>query len=130
MICIHNFVCVCVCVVVIQFLDRVQLFATPWTVAHQASLSFTIFWCLLKVMSIESMMPSNHLILCHPLLHLPSVFPRIRIFSNETALHISWPKYWSFSFSISPSSEHSGLISYAYTCLIWSVEHLSLVLMY
>ena len=85
--------------------------ATPWTAVHQALLSF-ISWSLLKLMSIESVMPSNHLILCHPLLLLPSVFPSIRIFSNESALHIRWPKCWSFCFSISPSSEYSGLISF------------------
>ena len=84
---------------------------TPWTVAHQASLSFTIPWSLLKLMSIESVMPSNHLILCCPLLLLPSVIPSIRVFSSESALHIRWSKYWSFSFSISPSSEYSRLIS-------------------
>ena len=86
------------------------LFATPRTTAQQASLSFTISQSLLKLMSIESMMPSNHLILCHPLLLLPSVFPSIRVFSNESALCIMWPKYWNFSFLISPSSEYSGLI--------------------
>jgi len=80
--------------------------------ALQASLSFTISQSLLKLMSIESVMPSNHLILCHPLLLLPSMFPSIRVFSNESALHIRWPKYWSFSFSISPSDEYSGLISF------------------
>ena len=86
---------------------------TPWTAAHQASLSITNSQTLLKVMSIESVMPSNHLILCrHPLLILPSIFPRIRVFSNESALHIRWPKYWSFSFNISPSNEYSGLISF------------------
>ena len=90
---------------------RSCLFATPWTAACQASLSFTISQSLLKFVSIESVMPSNHLILCHPLLLLPSIFPKIRVFSNESALHIRWPKYWSFSFSISPSSEYSGLIS-------------------
>ena len=79
--------------------------------AHQASLSFTISWCLLKFMSIESMMLSSHLILCHPLLLLPSIFASIRVFSKESVLHLKWPKYWSFSFSISPSSEYSGLIS-------------------
>ena len=87
-------------------------FSSPWTVAHQASLSFTISWSLLKLMSIESMMPSNHLILCCPLLLLPSIFPSIRVFSNESALHIRLPRYWSFSFSISPFSEYSGLISF------------------
>ena len=85
---------------------------TPWTAAHQASLSFTISQSLLKLMSIESVMPSNHLILCRPLLLLPSIFPSIRICSNELALSIRWPKYWSFSFSISPSKEYSGLISF------------------
>ena len=85
---------------------------TPWTAVHQASLSFAISWSLLKLMSIESVMPSNHLILCHPLLLSPSIFPRIRAFSNESVLRIRWPKYWSFSFSISPSNEYSGLISY------------------
>ena len=85
--------------------------ATPWTTAHQASL-FTVFWNLLKLMSIESVMPSSHLILCHPLLLLPSIFPSIWVFSNELALCIRWPKYWSFSFSISPSNEYSRLISF------------------
>ena len=84
---------------------------TPWTAAHQASLSFIISQSLLKLMAIESLMPSNHLILCHPLL-LPSVFPSIRVFSNESVLHIRWPKYWSFSFIISPSNEYSGVISF------------------
>ena len=85
---------------------------TPWTAAHQVSLSFTISWSLLKLMSVESMMPSNHLILCHPLLLLLSIFPSIRVFSSELALHIRWPKYWGFRFSISPSSEYSGWISF------------------
>ena len=85
---------------------------TPWTAARQASLSFTISWSLLKLMSIESVIPSNHLILCHPPLLLPSIFPSIRVFSNESALHIKWPKYWSFSFSIRASNEHSGLNSF------------------
>ena len=85
---------------------------TPWTAACQASLSFTISWSLLKLMSIESVMPSNHLILCHTLLFLPSIFPSIRGFSNESVLCIRWPKYWSFSFSISPANEYSGLISF------------------
>ena len=84
---------------------------TPWTAACQGSLFFTISWSLLKLMSIELMMPPNHLILCCPVLLLPSIFPSIRVFSNETALHIRWPKYWSFSFSISPSNGYSGLIS-------------------
>ena len=85
---------------------------TPWTAAHQASLSITNSQSLLKLMSIKSVMPSNHLILCHPLLLLPSIFPSIRVFSSESALCIRWPKYWSFSFSISPSNECSGLISF------------------
>ena len=84
---------------------------TPWTAAQQASLSITNSWILLKLMSIE-VMPSNHLILCHPLIPLPSLFPSIRVFSNKSVLHISWPKYWSFSFSISPSNEYSELISF------------------
>ena len=97
----------------VQLLSRVRLFAIPWTAAHQVSLSITNSWSLLKLMSTESVMPSNHLILCHPLLLLPSsILPSIRVFSNESALHIRWPKYWSFSFNISPSSEHPGLISF------------------
>ena len=95
----------------VRWLSRVQLFAIPWTTAHQASLSITNSQSLLKFMSFESVMPSNYLILCLPLLLLPSIFPSIRVFSNESVLHIRWPKYWSFSFSISPSSEYSGLIS-------------------
>ena len=94
----------------IQSLSRVRLFATPWTAAHQASLSITNSQSLPTPMSIKSMMPSNHLILCCPLLLLPSILPNIRVFSNESALLIRWPKYWSFSFNISPSSEHPGLI--------------------
>ena len=86
--------------------------ATPWTASHQASLSITNSQSLLKLMCIESVMPSNHLILCPPLLLLPAIFPSIRVFSNELALHMRWPKYWSFSFSISPSNEYSGLISF------------------
>ena len=85
---------------------------TPWTAARQASLSITNSWSLPKLMSIESLMPSNHLIFCYPLLLLPSIFPSIRVFSNESALRIRWPKYWSFSFNISPSNEHPGLISF------------------
>ena len=96
----------------VQSLSRVWLFATPWTAASQASLSITNSHSPPKPMSIESVMPSNHLILCRPLLLLPSIFPSIRVFSNESALHIRWPKYWSFSFNISPSSEYSGLISF------------------
>ena len=91
-------------------LSCIRLFATPWTAARQASLSITNSRSLLKLMSIQSVMPSNHLILCYPLLCLPSILPGIRVFSNESALCIRWPKYWSFSFSISPSSEYSGLI--------------------
>ena len=96
----------------IQSLSCVWLFVTPWTVACPASLSITNFWRLLELMSIELVIPSNHLILGCPLLFLPSIFPSTRIFSSESALHIKWPKYWSFSFSISPSSEYSGLISF------------------
>ena len=96
----------------VQALSCVRLFATPWTAARQASLSITNSWSLLKPMSIESVMPSNHLILCHRLLLPPSIFPSIRVFSNESALHIRWPKYWRFSFNISPSNEQSGLISF------------------
>ena len=95
----------------VQSLSRVWLFVTPWTVAQQASLSITNSWSLLKLMSIESVMPSNHLIQCLPLLP-PSIFPSIRVFSSESVLCISWPKYWSFSCSISPSNEYSGLISF------------------
>ena len=96
----------------VQLLSRVWLFVTPWAAAHQASLSITNSRSSPKHMSIESMMPSNHLILCCPLLLLPSIFPSIRVFSNESALPIRWPKYWSFSFNISPSNEHPGLISF------------------
>ena len=96
----------------VQSLSRVRLFVTPWTVARQASLSITNSWSLLKLMTIESVMPSNHLILCHPLLLLPSVFPSIKVFSSESAFHIRWPKYWSFSFSSSRSNEYSVLISF------------------
>ena len=96
----------------VQSLSHVQLFAIPWTTEHQAALAITNSQSPPKPMSIESVMPSNHLIFCHPLLLLPSIFPSIRVFSNESALHIRWPKYWSFSFSISPSSKHPGLISF------------------
>ena len=96
----------------VQSLSRVRLFETPWIAARQASLSITNSRSSLKLMSIESVMPSNHFILCCPLLLLPSIFPSIRVFSNESVLHIRWPKYWSFSFSISPSNEYSGLISF------------------
>ena len=95
----------------VQSLSRVRLFATPWTAARQASLSITNSQSLLKLISIGSVIPSNHLILCRPLLLPPSIFPSIRVFSNESVLRIGWPKYWSFSFSISPSDEYSGLIS-------------------
>ena len=96
----------------VQSLSHVWYFATPWTTACQASLSITSSQSPPKLMSIESVMPSNHLILCRPLLLLPSIFPSIRIFSSESVFHIRWPKYWSFGFSISPSNEHSGLISF------------------
>ena len=101
----------------VQLLSRVQLFVTPWIAACRASLSITNSWSLPKLMSIESLMPSNHLILCCPVFLLPSTFPSIRVFSNESALHIRWPKYWSFSFNISPSNEHPGLISFRMDCL-------------
>ena len=94
----------------VQSLSCVRLFATPWTATHQASLSITSSQSLFKLMSFQLVMPSNHLILCRPLLLLPSVFPSIRVFSNESALHIRWPEYWHFSFSISPSHECSGVI--------------------
>ena len=96
----------------VQLLRHVWLFVIPWTAAHQASLSGTNSWSLLKFMSIESVMPSNHLILCHPLLLLLSIFPSIRVFSNESVLCIRWPKYWGFGFNISPSNEDSGLVSF------------------
>ena len=96
----------------VQLLSHVQLFATPWTAAHQTSLSITNSQSLLKLMPIESVMPSNHLILCHPLLLLPSIFPSVRVFSNESVVYIRWLKYWSFSFRKSPSNEYSGLISF------------------
>ena len=98
---------------VVQSLSHIQLFVIPWTAAHQASLSFTIARNLLKLMSIESVMLSNHLILCHPLLLPPSVFPSIRVFSNQSALCIRWPLYWSFNFCISPSNEYSRLIFFS-----------------
>ena len=96
----------------VQSLNHIRLLATPWTAAHQASLSITNSWSLPKLVSLELVMPPNHFILCHPLLFLPSIFPSIRVFSNESVLHIRWPKYWSFSLSISPSNEHPGLISF------------------
>ena len=112
----------------VQSLSRFQLFVTPRTTAHQASLSITNFWSPPEPMSIESVMPSNHLILCHPLLLLPSIFPSIRVFSNDSALHIRWPKYWNFSFNISPSNEHPGLISFRMDWLdLLAVQELSRV---
>ena len=102
----------------VQLLSRVWLFATPWTAPRQASLSITNSRSLLKLMSIESVMPSSHLILCRPLLLLPPIPPSIRVFSNESTLHMRWPEYWSFSFSISPSNEHPGLISFKMDCWI------------
>ena len=101
----------------VQSLSHVQIFVTPWTAARQASLSITNSRSLLKLMSIESVMPSNHLILCHPLCLPPSIFPSIRVFSSELVLHIRWPEYWSLSCSISPSSEYSGLIFFRMDCL-------------
>ena len=99
-------------VVVVESISLVQLFVTPWTAAHQTSPTFTISWNLLKLMSVESMMPSNHLILGHPLFLLPFIFPSIRVFSNESALHIKWPNFWSINFSISPSNGYSEFISF------------------
>ena len=96
----------------VSYVGRVQLFATPWTAVCQASLSITTSWNSFRLMSIKSVMPSNHLILCHPLLLLPSIFPSIRVFLKESVLRIRWPKDWSFSFSTSPSNEYSGLISF------------------
>ena len=108
--CIYRVILIILVVVTVQWLSRVRLIATPWTAACKAFLSFNISQNLLRIMSIESMMPSNHLILCRPLLPLPSMSPSIRVFSNEPALCIMWPKNWSFSFSISPSSEYSRLM--------------------
>ena len=105
----YSFLCY---IAVVQSLSCVQLFATPWTAAHQAFLSFTISWSLLELTSIESVMPCSHLIFCHPLLLLPSIFPSIRVFSNELGLHIRWSQDWSLSFSNTPSSAYSGLISF------------------
>ena len=115
----------------VQSLSHVQLFATPWTTACQASLSFINSWSLPILMSIELVMPSNHHILCHPLLLLPSIFPSIRVFSDESALLIRWPKYWSFSFNICPSNEHPGLISFRVDWLdLLAVQGLSRVFSY
>ena len=114
--CVSKYLIVCILDIVqfssVQSLSRVWLSATPWIAAHQASLSITNSWSLLKLTSTESVMPSSHLILCHPLLLLPPIPPSIRVFSNESTLHMRWPEYWSFSFSISPSNEHPGLISF------------------
>ena len=106
----------------VQLLSHVRLFSTPWTAACQTSLSITNSWSLLKLMFIESVMPSNHFILCCPLLLPPSIFPSVRVFSNESVLHIRWPKYWSFGFSISPSNEYSGLISFRMDWLDLAVQ--------
>ena len=111
---------------VVQSLSHVWLFVTPWTAACQASMSFTISQSLLKLMSIESVMASNHLIFCRPILLLPSIFPSVRVFFSESPLCIRWPKYWSFSFSISPSSEYSGLISFR---MDWLDLHMLVLLM-
>ena len=111
----------------VQSLSRVQLFATPWAAAPQASLSITNSQSLLKLMPIESEMPSNHLVLCHPLLLLPSIFPSIWVFSNESVPRIRWPKDWSFSFSISPSNEYSGLISNSKICKYLSISGFNLL---
>ena len=108
----YAFILLSLLLLLLNCFSRVRLFATPWTAAHQACLSFTNSWSLLKLKSIELVMPANQLILCHPLLILPSIFPSIRVFSNESALCIRWTKYWGFSVSISPSNEHSGLISF------------------
>ena len=109
---VYDNVCVHAVTSSVQSLSGVRLFAIPWTAAHQASLSITNSQSILKFASIKSVMPSNHRILCRPLLLLPSIFPSIRVFSNESALCIRWPKYWGFSFNIGPSNDHSGLISF------------------
>ena len=119
-------------VVVVQWLSRVQLFVTPQTAACQASLSFIISLSWLKLMSIEALMPSNHLVLCCPLLLWPSIFPSIRVFSNESALRIRWPKYWRFSFSIGPSNESSWLVDQIQmdcVCLVYGVLLFKLVIL-
>ena len=114
------------CFAVVWSLSCIQLFATLWTIVHQASLSFTISWSLLKLMSIELVMTSNHLILCYPPLLLSSTFPSIRVFSNESALCIRWPENWSFTFSISPSNEYSGLVSFRINCFdLLAVQEIS-----
>ena len=113
-----NCVCFAICYCLVQSLSCVRFFVTPWTAACQASLSITNYQSLLKLMSIELVMPSNHLILCCPLLLLPSILPSVRVFSDKSVLRIRWPKYWSFSFSISPPNEYSGPISFRFDCLI------------
>ena len=110
--CVWKLVLLCCWISLVQSLSYFQFFATPWTAAHKASLSITNSRSLLKHMSIQSVIPANRLILCHPFLLLPSIFTSINVFSNESVLHIRWPKYWNFSFSISPSNEYSGLISF------------------
>ena len=120
--CIYRVILIILVVVTVQWLSRVRLIATPWTAACKAFLSFNISQSLLRIMSIESMMPSNHLILCRPLLPLPSMSPSIRVFSNEPALCIMWPKNWSFSFSISPSSEYSRLMVLQPTPVFWPIK--------
>ena len=112
----------------VQSLSHVQIFVTPWSAAHQDSLSIANSWSLLKLMSIKSVMPSSHLILCCPLLLPPSIFPSIKVFSNESVLHIRWPKYWSFSFSISPSDAYPGLISFRMDWLADSLTQAKLVI--
>ena len=123
--------CFVVVVVAVQLLSHVQPFVTPWTAARQPSLSFTVSWSLLKLMSIESVLSSSHLVLCHPLLFLTSIFPSIKIFSNESALCSRWPKYWNFRFSLSLSNKYSGLIS---PRIDWSdllsVHHVCLIFVY
>ena len=123
--------CFVVVVVAVQSLSHVQPFASPWTAARQPSLSFTVSWSLLKLMSIESVLSSSHLVLCHPLLFLTSIFPSIKIFSNESALCSRWPKYWNFRFSLSLSNKYSGLIS---PRIDWSdllsVHHVCLIFVY
>ena len=126
------FVCVCTRMFLFpdhirsdQSLSHVRLFATPWTPAHQASLSFSITQRLLKLLSIDLVMPSHHLILCCPLLLLPSVFPSIRVFSNDSALRIRWTKYWSFSFNISPSNDYLDLISFRKIIMCFIIEVLN-----
>ena len=111
----------------VQLFNRVQLFVTPWIVARQGSLSITNSWSLLKFMPIDWVMASNHLIFCHPLLLLPSTFPSIRVFSNKSALCVRWPKYWSFSFNISPSDEYSGLISFRMDWLDFLADNITFI---